>query len=78
MNRQAVTLKRYGSAATYTGMGCSGEIEKGGAGTVYLFDMLSDEHTNSEKEQGGTLLGLFSEVAWKFSLGRVFGQNRLE
>lgn len=51
MNRQAVTLKRYGSAATYTGMGCLGEIARGGPGTVYLFDMLSDEHTNSEKSR---------------------------
>lgn len=51
MNRQAVTLKRYGSAATYTGMGCLGEIVRGGPGTVYLFDMLSDEHTNSEKSR---------------------------
>lgn len=58
---------RYGSAATYTDMGCLGEIARA-HGTAYPFDMLSNKHTNSE-EQRSTLLGLFSKVAWKFSLG---------
>ena len=49
-------------------MGCSGEIAKG-AGTVYLFDMPSNKHTNSEDEQRSTLLGLFSKVAWKILSG---------
>lgn len=49
MNRQAVTLRDMESVATYTGMGCLGEIARG-TGTVYLFDMLSNKHhTNSEE-----------------------------
>lgn len=57
MNRQAVTLKRYGGAATHTGMGCCGEIAR--ASTVYLFDMRSNKHTNSKR--GGMLQGCFQK-----------------
>lgn len=37
--------------ATYTGMGCLGEIAKKGAGTVYLFDMLSNKQHKQQKSR---------------------------
>lgn len=52
-----------------------GEIARA-HGTVHLLDMLSNKHTNSE-EQRITLLGLFSKVAWKFSLGEGLAKTGL-